>query len=687
MVQFQNAGIVYLRRSQERQATSLEAQLEWALKRAQELGVALDASLEQLRWMLEQRLSVLGAIYLDNAISGAETARPGYQALCIKLKDCRETHVFAFKRDRLARPDNPAEFLATENCWRKSGKTLVLSEGTFEPLPHGESDLGEDLTSLVQYHSAKEFLKTLAERVISAKLIRARSGARNGGSAPYGFVRILVDGSGNVLEELAPGRVVRQAGCHVEIRPDDSPKLEVWIQILDWFYNGWGSKRIAVQLNSRGIPSPDAGKYRRDNRARHQVTGKWNSRTVLELARNPAIIGLQEFGRRAEGKHRRMTPQGPRLLTENDIGPGGNKRLVYNSSDVTIESTLCYQPLYDKDKWLEIQEIIKSKGKSQRGHRRSSDLGKYPLSTRVIDCTEGCNERMYARTAQKRKVYACGRYMRTSGAECHHNQVDAEALLEFVLKAIRQVIARPELQTRLELALHERAAKQVASDSASKDEMEKDRLQLAIAEQDLEVLRLRGRLAKETHETVYEMLRDESIAVGVQRQQLQTALDKLNREVASRQQLEPAVQVQAAMRLLSQIESIVANPCARQELAAFIDKLGIWVGLEFTEALKGKKRKVRKLAGGRLYFGQVRPPVVLYGTRNCEHPHHDTSQAELVVQPDFSTSRPVETKPTGPAPEDHSVPARRADSAVPPEPVLGRPEGISFTKVNRGDRI
>jgi predicted site-specific integrase-resolvase len=97
-------------------------QLAWAIRRAGELGVNIEASQDDLQTMQSQRQHIFKSIRLDDAISGMEMKRPGFTSLQIDAKnDTSISHVFVQKRDRLGRPEEPMELALLEKSICRSG--------------------------------------------------------------------------------------------------------------------------------------------------------------------------------------------------------------------------------------------------------------------------------------------------------------------------------------------------------------------------------------------------------------------------------------------------------------------------------------------------------------------------------------------------------------------------------------
>jgi hypothetical protein len=71
MVPHKNQALVYARRSTKKQEISLPAQIEWAIRAAQQHGVALDATVADLEYMQAKKLHSFKAIRLEDGVTGA----------------------------------------------------------------------------------------------------------------------------------------------------------------------------------------------------------------------------------------------------------------------------------------------------------------------------------------------------------------------------------------------------------------------------------------------------------------------------------------------------------------------------------------------------------------------------------------------------------------------------------------
>jgi hypothetical protein len=710
MARTPDQALTYLRRSTEKQEISLPNQLEWANATARKYGVTLDASSADLAHMQTSRLHSFKAIRLDDGISGADLTRPGFLAFNRDaLADKRKSHVFIYKRDRYARPTDAMQAAMCEKKLSEAGITIAFSDAVSLPLRYGTQNIMRDLELLLGYYQGGEELLKLADRVLGFQKVLAEGGYRTGGNAPYGFVRVLVDSTGTILEELPPGKTVRQPGCHVRVIPKDPEKIANWLRILTWKeQSGWGIKRIAKQLNDEGIPSPDAGRTRTDHGARHKVTGRWSPNTVAELCRNAVIIGVQDYGKRSEGKLRRLGPEGSRLLEEEkDLAPNGKLKIIMNDASLRIRKTVG-EAQCDPKQWEAIQQQMDVRGRNQRGLPRAKDPARYPLACRLVDLTEGCGSFLYGRTNQGRAMYTCGRYMRTASAECASNQVDGEAILRFTLKTLKQLVDRHGNRAKLHEKLLARALQASSEPLANPGAAELARLQSRQGELREQVATIEYRMARERNDSLYEAL---SRQFSTARAELSAAEDALRRreaENASVQAESPEAQAGAALGLLDEVTRVTTAPKARAEVNALLIRLGVYIGLQFESAIKGKKRVVQRLLSGRMVFGNAALPVPLFGKDNVDdHPHScgktpapkagTEDQREQGPHPvdleldafsasdvDFQNSREnTQTAETGVFPVSAAAVGGRSPNRLENR----QSEGISTTKVSRGERI
>jgi hypothetical protein len=106
------------------------------------------------------------------------------------------------------------------------------------------------------------------------------------------------------------------------------------------------------------------------------------------------------------------------------------------------------------------------------------------------------------------------------------------------------------------------------------------------------------------------------------------------------------------------------------------------VGLKFDAAVKGKVRKVRRLVGGQIVFGDRELPVPLHG-RDRLNPGGGESQRSQ--RGHGNCERAGEKKKTSGKETVGADPTGSAPTAMNQNE--SHREGVSSTKVSRGDRI
>jgi hypothetical protein len=708
MARPKNLGLSYHRRSTGKQEISLPSQVEWAVEAARQHGVPLDASLADLAHMQARGMHRYKAIRLDDGITGADLNRPGFRALIDDvLGDKSISHVFIYKRDRFARPADAMAASQLEKQLLTAGVTIVFSDAVSAPIAYGEQAILRDIELLLAYYQGGEELRKHAERVLGFQRVLAQGGYRTGGNAPYGFGRVLVDGSGAVLEELPRGKTVRQPGCHVRVVPKDPAKIAVWLQILEWKAQGLGCKRIAQRLNERNIPSPDAGRTRTDRGVPHRVSGRWSPNTVAELVRNPIIVGVQEYGRRSEGSIRRLGAAGPRPLDEaRDLTPERAVRVITNDPSLRTAREVG-EAQYERTKWHAVQQQTQQRGRNQRGIPRAKDPVRYPLSCRLYDMTDGCGSVLYGRTTQGRPVYTCGRYMKTSGAECASNQVDAEAVLRFTLRTLRQFAEREGNREKLREKLLERARRAPQPAELDYVAQERARLQARLADLQEERTTIEYRMARERNDELYAALSRQYSAAQAEQAAVEDALRRLANDRAGAKVQSPEANADAALAILADVARIASDPASRAEVGPLLKRLGVEIGLTFGPAIKGKTRRVQRLLSGRMVFGGTPLPVPPFGADNVDvarpysasptpaAPSGRDSEAAPRSGQSLEGDRPATdreaknncSKPKTSAGLTNSAAAAILPDQLPVRPSVCQPEGISITKVSRGERI
>ena len=615
-----NRALMYDRRSDDGQESSLKQQFDWAKATSLAIGVPFRGTYADIEEMQRKRLHHLHDIYLDDAISGGDLTRPGLRMILNDaVTDTTVSHLLVFKRDRLGRPQDLLEMMQIERALISSGVTLVTHDRIYTPEDLKANEMTYLISGLIEYQEHGKFSPRLGDRIVFVQQSMAARGLSTGGRAPYGFGRALVSPNDEFVQWLKDGENVRRAGHHVRFLPRDEVKISMWCMILEWRATGESCKRIAAKLNEMGIPSPDAGRVRRDHGSAHRVLGKWHPNTIRDLCSNPIIAGIKEYGRRSEGRYRRVGVGGPRELEEHDRRPDGQPKLLENPEEVRVRGASGGDVLFDPARWqamqpkkAPIEEVRRTNG------QKATNPDRYPLSTRVIDLTEGCGSVMHGIPYGKKLKYVCGRYSNSGYSECHHNTVEAAPLATMLVDALVELVSKAGGRDAIRERLLTKARAEANANGAAEEPPALRQLRSRQAELLDDIATAERRMATEKDDTRYTAIAkqfDGLVAekTAVARQIAEQATPK----PAARAGMTPEEQVDALMATIDGLATLAKDENANQKIRQLVLRLGIFIGLEFEERMWGK-RPVRALRRGVIAFGEDNLPVPIHGRSRAD---------------------------------------------------------------------
>ncbi|MBI1347094.1 hypothetical protein GC163_12490 [bacterium] len=613
-------GCFYMRDSGGRHEQSPASYVEWAASRARELGVRFSGTPEAMHQMMAGGEPQRGDLYFDNAVCGNRLSRPALDALRHVIQHDQDiTHLFIFRRDRLARPDDAADGVRMEAEFRSSGVTLVFHDKILPPLRRGQrQDLGEAISAYIDYDNSGRFRDDLAEKMLHAQIQLARRGFSTGGRPPFGFRRVLVDGSGRVVRPLQDGEIVRQAGHHVVWLPGPDHELDLIRRILSML-ESVPANRIAKQLNQEGIPSPDAGRMRRDGGVLHAVSGLWHATTITGIARNPLLRAVTIYGRRAMGDRRRLSTNGPRLLESEDYGHGKRPKVVQNQESERISAPAHFEPIVPVDQVERLQNLLNTRGGTQRGKPRSRNPDQNPLGGRVFDMA--CGWPMYRVPLSGTFRYTCGYYLQSNGDHCDHNWVHGPQATRFVLAAIRQQLQAPHFRELMVSRLQEKLRASASTHPAASTAIEAKRSELS--QRESQINQVTRNMVYANGPEMVEVFQAELRQLKSQADQLRADLQALE-AAAPRPSEKPDDRLTACLNLLDQLPKLAESVENLPAITELFRRMNVQLYLQFSPEKK-KKRVLNKLRQAILTTGNATAPIRKYAGPTGRRALHQTS--------------------------------------------------------------
>lgn len=649
-------GLFCTRDSGGKHETTPAEYVRWACRMAHELHLSFDGTPEAINAMIGAGESHRGDLFLDFDVAGDILSRPGLNRLLAEVKiDPTVSHVMIPRRDRLARPEDPLDAMVLEASIRRAGVTVVFMDRTLPPLTQGGGHKFEDLImGLIDYERAEKEVSDLGKKMVLSQIALARAGCSIGGRPPYGFRRWLVKTDGMTVRQLEDGERVRQHGHHVIWLPvpDDHPEMIVIRRILEMLVTVPAS-RVAARLTAEGIPSPDAGRRRTDNKILHQVSGVWHQSTTINIARNRLLVAVCSSGRRSMGKKFRYTPDGPRELKADDFRPDGMPKVIQNPEASIMIAPGRFEPVIPVDQHQELQAILDQRASTQRGKPRSRDPSMNPLGGRAFDMN--CGWPLYRTPYDGSYRYSCGFYMQSHGAECSHNHVDGPTATRFIQSCLKQRLLTPTAMAKLEAKLR-KLAEQEQVDPGINADFKANQAALEKIERDL---------SKASRNLALAETEEDHRDIAAVRRELRNEKSILEEKIASSRPTARPIsnietEIEGALSVVARLPDMVADdsPLAMIGDAFRIADVKLFIAFS---PMKLKQRTVNKVSHGVVNFGAAQAPIPLYRGPTGRRALQSNSAAMVAAGSEG----------------DVTLPDRGAD---------GR-EGKSLGNVNRGDRI
>jgi DNA invertase Pin-like site-specific DNA recombinase len=256
---------------------------------------SLAVQAQALRDYADAHAMVVVRTYADEGISGLTLAgRPALKRLIedVQAVDCPFNVLLTYDVSRWGRFQNKDEAAYYEYLCRRAGVDVVYCA---EPFLNDRSPLSAIIKGLKRVMAA-EYSRELSAKVLAAQRRLAALGYHQGGVAPYGLRRVVVDGSGTVQGALLRDQYKRNRGDRVRVVPGPRVETAIVCRIFREFVHlGRSETQIAAGLSEQ-----------RSTRLDGQP---WPSHRVRDILQNEIYTGTIVFARcattlRTKARHR-----------------------------------------------------------------------------------------------------------------------------------------------------------------------------------------------------------------------------------------------------------------------------------------------------------------------------------------------------------------------------------------------
>ena len=318
-----------------------------------ENSISLEAQTEVIKLYFKGENEFI--IYKDDGFSGGNTNRPAFKKLMSDAIKNKFDTVACYKLDRIAR--NTLDFLTTFNTLKEYGIDLICVEDKYDPSTPSGRLMMTLLASLAEMER-----ENIKQRVRDSMLNLARSGRWTGGTAPFGYKVITLEG-----------------GKYLKL--DDEKNIKY---IFNEFLNGKSIIKLGKEFNCN----------------KKKISGILHNITYLQSSKdaNAYIKQILEYEVIGEPNGCGYLPYGNHKMI--------NGKKVKNTDGLKIAAISKHRAIINLDTFIKAQEKLKTfEGK------RAPRISNKSFLAQMVQCKCGANMLIvlgYKRKDGTRKLYfAC----------------------------------------------------------------------------------------------------------------------------------------------------------------------------------------------------------------------------------------------------------------------------------------
>lgn len=340
-------------------------------------------------------------IYCDEDLSGADKKRPEFNRM---LKDCENGKidiVLCKSQSRFSREMEMIEKYIHDKFVEWGVRFIGVVD-------HADTSISSNKKARQINGLINEwYLEDVSENIRATLKHKREKGEFTGSFAPYGY---LVDPENKnhliIDEKTAP--IVRQ--------------------IFEWYNQGLGYRKIAIQLNELKLPNPTlykkhcSSKYVNANESRSISHGCWTNTTIYRMIRNETYIGTLVQGK------------------SHNISYKNKKRKKVNQEE-WIRVPYCHEAIIDEETWERTQERLQSR---VRTSRITSELTPLGGKVKCGLCGAPMRRQVYYNADKSKPKYnlKCGTYTNGSMNCNNHSAINGDILERYIIDEINRLISK-----------------------------------------------------------------------------------------------------------------------------------------------------------------------------------------------------------------------------------------------------